>query len=134
MTQIGLIRCEKNENRCPLTSCLRSLKTTTQGFAGYEAAELVGVFTCRCPGSGVADMAKILKRKGAEAIHFCTCTFAHKEEGAWVEGRGFCKHLENLLQQIAGEADIPCVQGTAHLPASYTPITYGAAPAGQRSA
>lgn len=124
MSKIGLIRCEKNETRCPLTNCIKSLEATTQGFAGYDAAELVGVFTCRCPGNGVVELAKILKSKGAEAIHFCTCAFAHREEGKWIEGEGFCDHVDDLLQKIADQADIPCVKGSAHLPAAYQPAIF----------
>ena len=50
MTKIGIIRCEKNAEKCPLTNCLKTLRDTKEGFAGYEHAELVGIFTCRCPG------------------------------------------------------------------------------------
>lgn len=69
MAKIGLIRCEKNETRCPLTGCLNSLKNGVEGFCGHDQTELVGVFTCRCPGDGLADLAKILKSKGADTIH-----------------------------------------------------------------
>ena len=119
MTKIGLMRCEKNENRCPLTGCLTSLQTCTQGFAGYAAAEIAGVFTCRCPGDDVVEKANILKSKGAEAIHFCTCTFAHKASNAWVMGEGFCDHLDELMAKVAKGAGIPCVKGSAHLPEAY---------------
>ncbi|GAB6905057.1 conserved hypothetical protein [Desulfosarcina cetonica] len=119
MTKIGLIRCEKNENRCPLTGCLTSLKGCAQGFAGYDAAEIAGLFTCQCPGNDLVEKAKILKSKGAEAIHFCTCTFAHKESNAWVMGDGFCDHLDDLMAQVATSAGIPCVKGSAHLPEAY---------------
>ena len=123
MTRIGLIRCEKNENRCPLTGCLTSLKTCAQGFAGYDAAEITGIFTCRCPGDGTVEKAKILKSKGAEAIHFCTCAFARKESNAWVMGDGFCDHLDDLMSQVAAQVDLPCVKGSAHLPEGYRPET-----------
>ena len=119
MTRIGLIRCEKNENRCPLTGCLTSLKNTAQGFTAYDAAEITGVFTCHCPGDDTVEKAKILKSKGAEAIHFCTCAFAHKESNAWVMGDGFCDHLDELMAQVARDVDIPCVKGSAHLPEGY---------------
>lgn len=124
MTKIGLIRCEKNENRCPLTGCLTSLKGCTQGFAGYNAAEITGIFTCRCPGDDLVEKAKILKSKGAEAIHFCTCAFAHKVSQQWVMGDGFCDHLDQLVTQVASEADITCVKGSAHLPEAYQPEVY----------
>ncbi|BBO79863.1 hypothetical protein DSCO28_04290 [Desulfosarcina ovata subsp. sediminis] len=123
MTKIGLIRCEKNEDRCPLTGCLTSLKGGVQGFAGYDAAEIAGIFTCRCPGDGLVEKAKILKSKGAEAIHFCTCSFAHKESNEWVMGEGFCDHLDGLMAQVANQAEIPCVKGSAHLPKAYQPET-----------
>lgn len=121
MVQIGIIRCEKNEARCPLTSCIRSLENGQQGFEGYDQARLAGVFTCRCPGDQVANLGKILKSKGAEAIHFCTCTFAHKEDGQWVMGDGFCDHVDTLMERVAQEARIPCVKGSAHLPQGYRP-------------
>lgn len=124
MTNIGIIRCEKNMERCPLTSCLKSLKNTAEGFASYETAELTGIFTCRCPGDNVVDMGKILKSKGAEAIHFCTCTFAHRENGKWVAGGGFCNHPDTILQRLSREVGIPCVKGTAHLPEGFRPEVF----------
>ena len=119
MTKIGLIRCEKNETRCPLTGCLTSLKNRAQGFSCHADAELIGLFTCRCPGDELVQMAKQLKSKGAETIHFCTCTFAHKDSGKWVLGRGFCDHVDALMARVSDEADITCVKGTAHLPEEY---------------
>ncbi len=124
MTRIGLIRCEKNETGCPLTGCLTSLKTASQGFAGTEDPELMGVFTCRCPGDNVVALAKILKAKGAEVVHWCTCAFAHREEGKWVRGGGFCDHVDALLERISRDAGIRCVKGTAHLPEGYVPETF----------
>lgn len=126
MSKIGLIRCEKNESRCPLTGCFKSMLAANQGFALYDRVELSGVFTCHCPGDNVGDLAKILKSKGAEAIHFCTCTFAHKDEGAWVQGAGFCDHVDALLQQAADQSGLPCVKGSAHLPAGYQPAVFSA--------
>ena len=120
MTKVAIIRCEKNENRCPLTNCLKCLTETKEGFAGYDAAVPAGVFTCRCPGDNVADMAKILKSKGAEAIHFCTCTFASKTDKGWVSGQGgFCDHLDHLMEVAHTATGLPCVKGTAHLPKDY---------------
>ncbi|MEW5949118.1 MAG: CGGC domain-containing protein [Thermodesulfobacteriota bacterium] len=124
MAKIGLIRCGKNEKRCPLTGCLQSMKSTTQGFARYPDTELVGVFTCRCPGDGVVELAKILKSKGADVIHLCTCTFAHREDGKWVAGGGFCAGVDDILKRIAREAEITCVKGTAHLPEGYQPEVF----------
>ena len=120
MKQIGMIRCEKNQDRCPLTSCLRCLTGQKEGFSGYEACELAGVFTCRCPGDIAVDQAKILKSKGAEAIHFCTCTFAAKGDTGWVMNNGgFCDHIDELIERVQQAVGIPCVKGTAHLPKEY---------------
>lgn len=121
MTKIGLIRCEKNESRCPLTGCINTLTTRTQGFAMYDDTQLVGFFTCHCPGDNIVEKAKILKSKGAEAIHLSTCTFAHKEDGKWVEGNGFCEIIDDLAERISKGAQIPCVKGSAHLPKGYQP-------------
>ena len=121
MTKIGIIRCEKNEKKCPLTGGINSLAQQTQGFASYDQAQLTGVFTCRGDMDDVANMAKILKAKGAETIHVPTCLFANKSDGTWImEGGGFCDQLETLTDRIM-EAGIPCVQGTAHLPKGYVP-------------
>ena len=124
MMNIGLIRCEKNEDRCPLTGCLKCLEGTNEGFAEYDTARLVGVFTCRCPGNNAVNMAKILKAKGAQAIHFCTCTFSHKEENGWMLGAGFCDETDELLKRISKETGLPCVKGSAHLPEGYRVETY----------
>ncbi|SKA73623.1 Predicted metal-binding protein [Paucidesulfovibrio gracilis DSM 16080] len=121
MTKIGIIRCEKNEHACPLTNCFKCLTGTKQGFAGYEDCELAGVFTCRCPGDNVAELARILKAKGAEAIHFPTCTFAHKRKDGWELGDGFCPDMQRLMEQAGQSTGLPCVKGTAHLPEGYTP-------------
>ena len=121
MANIGIIRCEKNADRCPLTNCLKSLKGMQQGFSNYDSSELIGVFSCNCPGNNVKGLGKILKKKGAEAIHFCTCTFAHKNEGKWTMGNGFCDHIDNILESLSNELKIPCVKGTAHLPDGYIP-------------
>ncbi|MFZ0484058.1 MAG: CGGC domain-containing protein [Desulfobacterales bacterium] len=124
MENIGIIRCEKNADRCPLTNCLKSLKGGQQGFSGYDKGELIGVFTCKCPGDNVINLGKILKKKGAEAIHFCTCTFAHKKEGEWTMGGGFCDHIDNILKGLSNEVKIPCIKGTAHLPDGYVPEVF----------
>lgn len=119
LIRTGLVRCEKNEKNCPLTSCLKSLEKGSDGFSVHEESELIGLFTCRCPGDGIAEMAKILKSKGAEMIHFCTCTFAHRENGKWVNGDGFCNDIDALIQKAADESGLPCVKGSAHLPEGY---------------
>ncbi len=124
MAAIGLIRCAKNENRCPLTGCLKSLENRVQGFASHENTELVGVFTCHCPGDDVIDKAKILKSKGADTIHICTCTFASKNDGQWIQGNGFCGDVDALMEKISKEAQITCVKGTAHLPEGYQPQVF----------
>ena len=124
MTKIGIIRCEKNETRCPLTGCINSLNATAQGFDQYDQAQLMGVFTCRCPGDNAVDMGKILKSKGAEAIHFCTCTFAHKDGNEWLAGDGFCENVDAVMQRVADAVGIPCVKGSAHLPQGYQPASF----------
>ncbi|HDQ41958.1 MAG TPA: CGGC domain-containing protein [Desulfonatronum sp.] len=126
MAKIGIIRCEKNEHKCPLTNCLKSLAEGGQGFAVHQGPNtLVGVFTCRCPGDQAVNLGKILKSKGAEVIHWCTCLFAHKEEGRWLAGDGFCQDVDSLIQRVAREAEITCVKGTAHLPQGYQPEVSG---------
>ena len=126
MVKIGLIRCEKNENRCPLTGCFRSIETATQGFSMYEEAEIVGVFTCRCPGDRLVEYGKILKSKGAEVIHFCTCAFSEKSDGKWVLGNGFCDRLDDLMRNLSDATGLACVKGSAHLPEGYRPETINA--------
>ncbi len=123
MTKIAIIRCEKNENRCPLTSCFKCVVEKNEGFAGYEECVTTGVFTCRCPGDNALDSAKILKAKGVEAIHFCTCAFAQKTESGWMmtEKGGFCDHLDEIIERIHKETGLPCIKGTAHLPKGYEP-------------
>ncbi len=126
MTKVGLIRCEKNENKCPLTSCFACLAGTREGFQMYESAEPAGVFTCRCPGEDVVGLAKILKAKGAETIHFCTCLFARKGESGWtMEGGGFCDHLDEVIEKVHQATGLPCVKGSAHLPSGYKPQQWG---------
>lgn len=121
MTRIGMIRCEKNEKKCPLTSCIKSHDQTVQGFAGYDECSLAGVFTCRCPGDDFTDMVRILKAKGAEAVHVVTCSFSRKEDGSWKLGNGFCDRIEDMARNAAKEAGLPLILGTAHLPEGYQP-------------
>ncbi|WDP85535.1 MAG: CGGC domain-containing protein [Desulfobacter sp.] len=122
MTKVAIIRCEKNENRCPLTGCFKTMVETTQGFSMYDSCVPAGVFTCRCPGDNAVDNAKILKAKGAQAIHFCTCGFAKKTENGWDKSQGgFCDHLETIAEKVAKETGLPIVLGTAHLPEGYSP-------------
>jgi predicted metal-binding protein len=122
MTKVAIIRCEKNENNCPMTNCFKTMMETTEGFARYTACEPAGVFTCRCPGDNAVNHAKILKSKGAEVIHWCTCSFAKKTPSGWDEKNGgFCDHLEAIAQKVTKESGLPCVLGTAHLPKGYSP-------------
>lgn len=126
MTKVAILRCEKNEKACPLTGCIRSLEQTQEGFQGYDKAELAGVFTCRCPGDDVQALARILKNKGAEAIHLCTCAFAGKTPDGWqLEAGGLCDKADELLAAMHEATGLPCVKGTAHLPQGYAPQTAG---------
>lgn len=125
MTKAAIIRCEKNMDRCPLTNCFRSLTEKTEGFAGYDECVPAGIFTCRCPGDNAVDSAKILKAKGAEVIHFCTCSFAQKTDGKWLlKDGGFCENIDDIIERVHEETGIPCVKGTAHLPKDYTLKTW----------
>ena len=93
-----------------------------EGFARYDECMPAGVFTCRCPGDNVVGLAKIIKSKGAEAIHFCTCTFAKKTDHGWDQAEGgFCDNLDKLITQVHEATGLPCVKGSAHLPKGYTP-------------
>lgn len=121
---IGIIRCEKNVDRCPLTGCIKSLENRKEAFSEYDETELTGIFTCTCPGDKVADFGKILKSKGAGAIHFCTCAFSAKQDGKWVLGGGFCDHIDELIDRVAKETGLPCVKGSAHLPEGYEPAVF----------
>jgi predicted metal-binding protein len=120
MTQVGIVRCEKNMDRCPPTNCLHCLRWGTEGSANHDESQLVGIFTCRCPGENAVELARILKSWGAQAIHLCTCTFAKKVDGVWrVEEGGFCNHINDIIAQVHRDANIRCVKGTAHLPNNY---------------
>ena len=122
MTRIAIIRCEKNEDRCPLTGCFKCLIENKQGFARYNDASVPGgVFTCRCPGDNVVGFTKILQSKGVETIHFATCTFATKKEGKWEDtDGGFCDGIDDIIDRVHQETGMTCVKGTAHLPENYT--------------
>ncbi len=125
MTLTAIIRCEKNETRCPLTNCFKCMVEHKEGFARYDECIPAGVFTCRCPGDNAVELAKIIKSKGAEVIHFCTCTFAKKGEQGWSEKEGgFCDTLDTLITRIHQETGLPCVKGSAHLPKDYTPMVW----------
>jgi len=125
MTRIGLFRCAENDHKCPLTSCFKCLRSCKEGFAGYDETELVGVFTIDPSPEAAVNLGKIMKAKGADVIHAVTCAFAHKQDGKWVMGDGFCDNLDELLSMVAAEAQIPCVKGSAHLPAGYEPERFG---------
>ena len=121
MKKAAIIRCEKNEHRCPLTSCLNCLVDGKQGFAMHGGCRPAGIFTCRCPGDNIVDMAKILKAKGADVIHICTCAFSKKTENGWVAADGgFCGHVDEMIARIHQETGLPVVKGTAHLPEDYS--------------
>ncbi|WP_320170767.1 CGGC domain-containing protein [Maridesulfovibrio sp.] len=124
MTKIGIIRCEKNERKCPLTSCIKCHDEQLQGFGGYDECSLAGVFTCRCPGDDFTDMVRIMKAKGAEAVHVVTCTFSGKQDGSWKLGNGFCDGIDDLAEKAATETGIPVIKGTAHLPEGYSVETF----------
>lgn len=120
MTNVAIIRCEKNETKCPLTSCFKCLDNTEEAFASYDECNLVGLFTCRCPGDNIENLSKILKAKGADVIHFCTCTFAKKTADGWdASCNGFCENIDLLIEKAAKASGLPCVKGTAHLPKNY---------------
>jgi len=122
MAKVAIIRCEKNMERCPMTNCFRCLTETKEGFSEYDKCIPAGVFTCRCPGDNTVNLAKILKSKGAEVIHFCTCTFAEKTKNGWDSSNGgFCENLDEIIKRVHGKSGLPCVKGTAHLPKGYTP-------------
>ncbi len=122
MTKVGIIRCEINESFCPLTSGLRCAEQGTEGFQYYENAQVVGIFTCHCPGNNVGELAKILKSKGAEAIHISTCMFASKNGSGWtLVGGGFCEKCDALMETMHQATGLPCIKGTAHLPNGFTP-------------
>jgi hypothetical protein len=82
MTRIGIVRCEKNMDRCPLTNCLRCLDERKEGFAGYEDCQLTGLFVCRCPGENATDLARILKSKGAEPFTSAPVPSQERPKGA----------------------------------------------------
>lgn len=128
MKKIGIIRCEKNMDKCPLTNCFRCLDEGKEGFSECPEGSLMGVFTCHCPGEKAVDLGKILKAKGAEAIHFCTCTFAEKSQGAWVmTNGGYCDQIDAVIEQVNAQTGLPCVKGTAHLPQGYVLQSWPAA-------
>jgi predicted metal-binding protein len=125
MSKIAIIRCEKNENSCPLTTCFNCMANSKEAFDTYDESTLAGVFTCRCPGDSVENLAKILKAKGADAIHFCTCLFSKKTPEGWVtENGGFCDKIDGLMEKAAKATGLPCIKGTAHLPKGYEPETF----------
>ncbi|MFH2129948.1 MAG: CGGC domain-containing protein [bacterium] len=126
MAEIAIIRCEKNLEKCPLKSCLKSLVNKKEAFSQYSHASPAGIFVCRCPGDNVVELARKLKSKGAEVIHFTTCTFATKTLNGWcAEEGGFCERIDDIMKSVHKKADISCVKGTAHLPPGYVPVVLG---------
>jgi len=125
MTQVAIIRCEKNLEKCPLKSCLMSLVNKKQAFEQYTETTPGGVFVCRCPGDNAVELARKLKLKGADTIHFTTCTFASKTTDGWTEeAGGFCEEIDEIIARVSRTVGIPCVKGTAHLPQGYTPVSW----------
>ncbi|MFO8100934.1 MAG: CGGC domain-containing protein [Dehalococcoidia bacterium] len=124
MPKVAIIRCEENEDECPMTACFASLKSRKAAFEIYEEeCDLMGVYTCHCPGDCAVDLASDLKSRGAQVIHFCTCTFATQVEGrGWVmENGGLCNHdIDQIIERVHNATGLPCVKGTAHLPKNYT--------------
>ncbi len=127
MTKAAIIRCEKNLETCPLTNCLKCLISKKEGFARYQNECIpVGIFTCHCPGDNLINQAKILKAKGAEVIHFCTCMFSKKTNNGWMLSHdSFCDKVNTLIDQVHKATALPCVKGTAHLPKDYYPEVWG---------
>ena len=120
MTNVAIIRCEKNENSCPLTNCFKCLINSSEAFREYDECVPCGVFTCRCSGDNIESLAKILKAKGADVIHFCTCLFSKKTPSGWVESDGgFCSRLDDIMERVNKATGLTCVKGTAHLPSDY---------------
>lgn len=108
---------------CAMTSCFKSIKNREHGFAGYDEIELVGILPCRCPGDVAVARARLLVgKKGAEVIHFTTCTFADKIRDGVHEirdGSGFCDNLEVIMKKVCEEVGTKVVKGTANLPVGY---------------
>ena len=126
MVKAAIIRCEKNMEVCPLTNCLKCLTQKKEGFERYDECIPAGIFTCRCPGDDVILQAKILKAKGADVIHFCTCMFSKKTAGGWIiSDDGFCDKIDDIIEQVHQATALPCVKGTAHLPKGYHPESWG---------
>ncbi|MFO8010090.1 MAG: CGGC domain-containing protein [Dehalococcoidia bacterium] len=126
MAKVAIMRCEKNMDQCPLTACFACLAGRKEGFSMYDECTLSGVFTCHCPGDSTPELARILQQKGAEVIHFCTCTFANKTDQGWkLEGGGFCPDIDSIIERVHNDTGIPCVKGTAHLPKGYTVQKWG---------
>lgn len=119
--KIGILRSDKNSRRCPMTNCFKCLAQRREGFEDYSETELAGLFTLTPDLEENLGLARILKAKGAEAIHVVTCAFAHKGEGGWVLGNGLENGLDETLERMARDTGLPCVKGTAHLPAGYVP-------------
>ena len=127
MTKVAMIRCEKNLEKCPQTSCFAAMMGRKEGFQIYSNDCIpAGVFVCHCPGDDTVEKANILKNKGAEAIHFCTCTFATKGDDGWdMKKGGFCDRIDAIIEKVHQTTGLPCVKGTAHLPEGYSIQKWG---------
>jgi len=120
MPRIGIFRCWENEKKCPLTNCILSLQERKQAFAGYDEAELYGIFTLQDNFEENVNLANIMKSKGVEIFHIVTCAFSRKVEGKnWELGGGYFEEIDSLAEKIARETGLPCIKGTAHLPQDY---------------
>lgn len=125
MTKIGILRCKGNEDKCPLTNCFKSLREKVQAFSEYEETELTGVFTLSDSVEKNVELAKLMQAKGAENLHFVTCSFCHKGEGkTWHLGNGYCSDVDSIARRINKETGMPCMKGTAHLPEDYKPEVF----------
>ena len=68
----------------------------------------------------------LFNKQGVEAIHFCTRTFAKKTDEGWgMKDGGFCEGIDEIIERVNKETDIPCVKGSAHLPKEYSLKTWG---------
>ncbi len=128
MPKVAIIRCEKNQDECPLTAGFAALKSRTAAFKGYdEDCDLVGVFTCHCPGDSAIDLASILKNKGVEVLHFSTCLLLHLllPTCQLHKRGGFCESIDGIIERVHSETGLACVKGTAHLPKEYALQKWG---------
>lgn len=73
---LGIIRCQQTEHRCPGTKCLQGAQHHQYAFTAYEEEpiNLVGFVTCGgCPGKNVDARAAELIKRGADSIALASC-------------------------------------------------------------